>query len=100
MGSRKIFFIGKDDGLTYEELIKRENPQYPQFWKYLLFLKFTNEATIWWDSLDKQKMVSLPHEEFEIFFWKNGLMREERIMRHVRGHFLLVSSYYRFMDTF
>ena len=70
---KDLIFTGKDDGLTIEEFIKRAKSEVGQYWRPLARFNFRKETAIWWQLLDCQKHLNLPHEEFEkILFRQMG----------------------------
>jgi hypothetical protein len=63
-----MFFTGKDDGPSIEEFIKDRKSSKKENWKDLVVCKLQGDATIWWKSLNYNKMMALSDEEFEKLF--------------------------------
>ena len=61
----KLYFTGKDNGITIEEYIKQKKFVWYKSWKWWVVQNFRDEATTWWELLNQKKCYNLPDEEFE-----------------------------------
>jgi len=68
MASSKMFFTGKDDGATNENLIESHKCDYPWCWKDSIRYYLKGEAAIWWKSLDNEILKLCHVEEIEKLF--------------------------------
>lgn len=70
-----LYFTGKYNGPTIEEYIKEQNSLWATHWKFWAMSNFKDEATTWWELLNKKKCSNLLDEEFVNFLlekWYNA----------------------------
>ena len=60
-----LCFTGKDNDITIEKFIKNQKSVWGKNWKFLVVDQFKDEATTWWELLNKKKLYNLLDEEFE-----------------------------------
>jgi len=68
MGSSKMIFTGKDDGLTIEKFIESQKRDCPWCWKEKIGYYLKDEAAIWWKSLESEILKLCCADKIEKLF--------------------------------
>ena len=113
MAYNNKFFTRKNDGSSIKFFIACHKFDFPRCWKNQIGYYLKDEAAIWWKSLDSEILKLCRADEIEELFldkWFHTrkeelnnlanilLVHERRKPRNLKGYFLLVSPYCRFMD--
>ena len=60
-------FIGNDDGRSIEEFLEEIKSKWKTSWRNLVSLYLQDDAKVWWNSLNHDKIKELSNESFEKF---------------------------------
>jgi hypothetical protein len=95
-----MIFTGNDDGLSIEEFNKYQNSLWKEKWKSYIHYSFIQDARIWWQLLDHDKMVGISNEEIEKIILERWYHVKKGDKENTKDLFHVETLYYRFMVIF
>ena len=76
-------FTRNDDGMSIEEYLEEWSSKWKTSWCNWVSLYLQDDARVWWDSLNHDKMETLSDEEFEqVFLEKWNHAKKKDIKSH------------------